>query len=106
MFLSIGEQIWFNQVTALHASYTRTIPQFKELYQDTPDERLPYHTFYGDGSIIEPHVIQHIRNVSWSSGIGFQMKKNEVLALDNMYVQHSRLSFEGERRLLTSLLQW
>ena len=32
------------------------------------------------------------------------MKKNEVLALDNMYVQHSRLSFEGGETFIDILI--
>ena len=82
------------------------MPAFQEMFKDWPDEKLPFHTYYGDGSTIELEVVQHIRDVSWKAGVGFQMKKNEVIALDNQYVQHGRLSFEGERRLLASLLQF
>ena len=36
------------------------------------------------------YYIQHLRNVSRSSAIGFQLKKNDVLLLDNELIQHGR----------------
>ena len=35
-------------------------------------------------------VLKYLRNVSWSLAIGFQLKKNDVLLLDNELVQHGR----------------
>lgn len=54
---------------------------------------------------IPEEVIQHIRDVSWNAAVGFQMQQGDVVAVDNHLVQHARLSFTGERKLLAALLQ-
>ena len=54
---------------------------------------------------IPEEYIQHIREVSWNVAVGFQMQQGDVIAIENHLVQHSRLSFTGERRLLAALVQ-
>ena len=98
--------LWFNSAVLLHASVVRSNPYWKEIFKEWSDDKLPVSTFYGDGSTMEPEVVQHVRDVIWKAGVGFQMNKNEVIALDNQYVQHGRLSFEGQRRMLASLLKF
>ena len=99
-----GELIWFNQAHSTNASCLRANPSFQKIFADVPDDKLHFNTYYGDGSELEPEVLQHIRNVSWKAAVGFQLRKNEMIAMDNMYVQHGRLSFEGKRRLLASMI--
>ena len=70
---------------------------------DLPDDKYPCTSYYGDGSVIEPEVIQHIRAVSWSCAIGFRWKKGDLLALNNLSVQHGRIGFTGERKILVHL---
>jgi len=96
-----GEELWFNQCHSQNASYFKAHPYFCNL--DIPDNRYPFHTYYGDGTEIEPEVLQHVREVSWKHTVGYQMQKSDVLILDNMLVQHSRMAFNGQRRLLISL---
>ena len=93
------ERVWFNQVHSMHASYLRESFQFRG--QLLPDLMYPYHTCYGDGSEIKIGDIQHIRAVSWQSAVGFRWRNGDLLAVDNMAVQHGRMSFTGPRKLLT-----
>ena len=91
-----SEKIWFNQVTTHNASYYRQLPGGTEI----PDHKQPAHTYYGDGSDIEPAVLQHLLATAWSCAVGFKWKKGDLLVLDNLAVQHGRLGFKGERKLL------
>ena len=96
-----GEKIWFNQAIQHHCTYSKALPQFKG--SDLPDEKYPCHTYYGDGSDIEPEVLQHVRAVSWSCAVGFRWKKGDLIALDNLNVQHGRMAFTGERKILVHM---
>ena len=69
----------------------------------TPDDKFPCHAYYGDGSVIEPEVIQHIRAVSWECAVGFQWRSGDLLVLDNLAVQHARIGYTGERKVLAYL---
>lgn len=96
-----GSKIWFNQITAMHSSYYQAMPTF--IGKDIPDDKCPCHTCYGDGSAIEPEVIQHIRATFWACAVGFQWRTGDLLALDNLAVQHGRIGYSGERKILAYL---
>ena len=68
-----------------------------------PDHMYPTHTTYGDGSEIDPEVIEHIRATGWKNAVGFPWRKGDVLVLDNLAVQHGRLSFKGDRQIMAYL---
>ncbi|KAL9972743.1 hypothetical protein ACROYT_G019108 [Oculina patagonica] len=91
-----GEKIWFNQATSLNGQYYQLFPERAEI----PDHKQPHHTYYGDGSDIEPVVLQHMLATTWQCAVGFKWKKGDLLVLDNLAVQHGRLGFKGERKLL------
>ena len=91
-----GEKLWFNQVTSLNSSYYRQVPGGEEI----PVHKQPAHTYYGDGSNIEPAVLQHIQATSWTCAVGLKWKRGDLLVLDNLAVQHGKLGFKGERKLL------
>ena len=82
------ERVWFNQAHAYHAYFKQGSPEGKEL----PDHLYPLHVYYGDGSEIELDVIQHIRAMSWQSAVGFRWRNGDLLAIDNMAVQHVLLT--------------
>ncbi|XP_074655458.1 dapdiamide synthesis protein DdaC-like [Tubulanus polymorphus] len=96
-----GEMLWFNQCHSQNASYFKAHPDFCD--KDLPDDRYPFHTYYGDGSDIEPDVLQQVREVTWKNTVGLRLDKSDVLIFDNMLIQHSRLSFRGDRKLLVSI---
>ncbi|XP_078371369.1 dapdiamide synthesis protein DdaC-like [Oculina patagonica] len=96
-----GEKIWFNQATDHHGSLCRLYLEGRGGGStEIPDHKLPMHTYYGDGSDIEPAVLQHLLATTWECAVGFKWKKGDLLVLDNLAVQHGRLGFKGERKIL------
>ncbi|CAH1233716.1 Hypp812 [Branchiostoma lanceolatum] len=104
MTLYKGEWLWFNQANLNNADFITAHPDYDPT-KPFPPHRCPFNSQYGDGSEIEPEVLQHIRDVTWQSAVGFQMRSRDVLMLNNMYIQHGRLGFTGERRLLVYLAE-
>ncbi|KAL9955668.1 hypothetical protein ACROYT_G037021 [Oculina patagonica] len=96
-----GETVWFNQIQSHHASHLQGMPRFKG--SDLPTHHYSCQTYYGDGSEIEPAVLQHIRAVTWSCAVGFRWRNGDVLVVDNLAAQHARMSFTGPRRILAVL---
>jgi hypothetical protein len=97
-----GEKIWFNQAHLFHVS------NLGEEIADTlttslGEENLPRNAYYGDGSAIEPDVLQTIRTAYEQSKIKFKWEKNDLLLLDNMLFTHGRESFTGPRKVLTGM---
>ena len=99
-----GERLWFNQVAASHCSYHLSSPFFEGV--KLPNKYYPFHTMYGDGEEIDPSLIDEHRRVTWESSVGFQWRNGDVLFVDQLIVQHSRLGFEGERKVGVSLLTY
>jgi len=96
-----GEKIWFNQATSHNGSYYRDMPNFHGT--EIPDDKFPCHIYYGDGSEIEPEALQHIRATAWECAVGFQWRSGDLLVMDNLAVQHSRIGFTGDRKVLAYL---
>lgn len=96
-----GKTVWFNQIQSHHASHLQGMPRFKD--SDLPNHHYSCQTYYGDGSEIEPAVLQHIRAITWSCAVGFPWRNGDVLVVDNLAVQHARMSFTGPRRILAML---
>lgn len=96
-----GRKIWFTQPNVHHNTYYKESPMFDGV--TLPDHMYPTHTTYGDGSEIDSEVIEHIRATGWRNAVGFPWRKRDVLVLDNLAVQHGRLSFKGDRQILAYL---
>jgi hypothetical protein len=99
-----GEKLWFNQISALHASYYADMKCHENL--KLPNKEHPCHSTYGDGEEFEKHEIEDHRRCIWESAVGFDWQNGDILFLDQMIVQHSRLSFEGDRKVGVSLLDF
>ena len=97
-----GEKVWFTQPDSHHSSYFKESPMFDEVVL-SDDSMYPAHATYGDGTEIEPEVIQHIRAINWNCAVGFQWRTGDIVVLDNLAIMHSRLSFTGKRRILSFL---
>lgn len=99
------EILWFNHATFFHVS---TLPASvgDALQADFADaDDLPQNTFYGDGSPIEPEVLEHLRAVYLQNMIEFSWQRGDVLLLDNMLSVHARNEYNGPRRILVSMAE-
>jgi alpha-ketoglutarate-dependent taurine dioxygenase len=99
-----GQRLWFNQAHLFHISSLGDKVQ-KALLSVYKQEELPRNVYYGDGSPIEPEVLEQIRNAYRSETVSFRWKRNDVMLLDNMLVSHGRNAFKGKRRVLVSMGQ-
>ena len=98
------EMVWFNHGTFFHISTQE--PAIREaLLSSLPEEDLPYNTFYGDGSPIEPAVLDHLRAVYEDETVAFPWQEGDLLMLDNMLVAHGRAPFVGPRKILVGMAE-
>lgn len=99
-----NEWVWFNHAAFFHVS--SRVPQVREsLLRLFAPEDLPTNSYYGDGSPIEPEVLDELREAYDRETINFPWQKGDVLLLDNMLAAHGRSSFEGERRILVGMAE-
>jgi alpha-ketoglutarate-dependent taurine dioxygenase len=95
-----GERLWFNHAMFFNA--TSVIPAVRDaLLKVMGPEDFPYHTYYGDGTPIEPATLEAIRAAVDAATVRFDWRKGDVLVLDNMLAQHGREPYTGRRRILT-----
>jgi len=76
--------------------------QFVDKQNLDPNE-YPYHSCYGDGEPIENEVIDHIRSVTWQNAMSLTLNVGDVIIMDNLLCKHSRIAYQGHRKILTSL---
>lgn len=97
-----GERIWFNHGTFFHVSTLD--PAVRDgLLETFAEEDLPQNTYYGDGTPIEPYVLQHLRRAYTESMVMFPWQKGDMLILDNVLAVHARRQFEGFRNVLVAM---
>ena len=99
-----GEKVWFNHLAFWHITSLddETGAVMTSLFAA---EDLPYNTYYGDGSIIESDVINHIREAYEKERVVFPWRQGDVLLLDNMLVAHGRNPFKGPRKILVAMAE-
>jgi alpha-ketoglutarate-dependent taurine dioxygenase len=99
-----GETVWFNHATFFHV--TTLDPRMRDaLTAEFGDEDLPNNTFYGDGSGIEPQVLDELRDAYQKEMISFSWKKGDLILLDNMLTAHARAPFVGPRKILFAMAE-
>ncbi|UII23755.1 TauD/TfdA family dioxygenase [Fulvivirga ligni] len=95
-----SEDMWFNHMYFGHKSlYDPAVLEFFS------EEDLPFVTYYGDGSDIEPDVIKEFHDFYESESIVFKWEQDDFLLLDNLMFSHGRKPFQGERTILTAMGQ-
>lgn len=98
------EQVWFNQAHLFHVSSLETTMR-ETLLSLAGEEDLPRNAYYGDGTPIEPSVLDHIREVYRQEKIVFPWQEGDVLMLDNMLTAHGRRPFSGPRKILVGMAE-
>jgi len=99
-----GEKIWFNQVQLHHVSSLdpETRESLRLLFSE---EDLPRNVYFGDGSVIPDATVDRIGEVFEQLCVELPWQKGDLIALDNMFVQHARRPFVGERKILVAMGQ-
>lgn len=99
-----GETVWFNHATFFHVSTLE--PSVREaLLAGFAEEDLPNNTYYGDGSSIEPDVLEALREAYMKECVTFRWEKGDVVMLDNMLTAHARRPFVGPRKVVFGMAE-
>ena len=99
-----GELVWFNHATFFHVS--TLAPEIRAgLQAELAEEDLPYNTYYGDGSQIEPEVLDILRDAYRQETIKFPWQEHDLLLLDNMLAAHGRSAFQGPRKIVVGMTE-
>jgi alpha-ketoglutarate-dependent taurine dioxygenase len=99
-----GEKTWFNHLTFFHVS--TLIPAVRDaLLGEFGEEELPNNTYYGDGTRIEPEVLETLRGIYHQETVSFPWQPGDLLMLDNMLTAHARESYEGARKIVVGMAE-
>ncbi|HKV12833.1 MAG TPA: TauD/TfdA family dioxygenase [Thermoanaerobaculia bacterium] len=98
-----GEPVWFNHATFFHV--TTLAPAIRDALLALGEADLPNNTYYGDGSPIEPEVLDLLRGAYHQETVSFPWQKGDILMLDNMLVAHGRAPFKGSRKILVGMAE-
>jgi alpha-ketoglutarate-dependent taurine dioxygenase len=97
-----GDLSWFNHATFFHVS---TLPpeMGDALRAQFREEDLPNNTYYGDGSAIEPAVLETLRQCYLDAKHSIPWRAGDVLMLDNVLVAHGREPYSGPREIRVAM---
>ncbi len=96
------EKLWFNHATFFNVS-TLAAGLAAELCAQFADDELPNQTFYGDGSAIEPEVLDTLRKAYLQAKMAVKWKPLDVLMVDNIRMSHGREPFSGSRKVVVAM---
>lgn len=97
-----GQKVWFNHVAFWHVSSLG--PDLREEFlRQWTEMELPYNTFYGDGSPIEPEVVAELRAAYDAETVMFRWEAGDMILIDNISVAHGRSPYAGPRRILAAM---
>lgn len=97
-----GEKVWFNHIAFWHVSSLESEMR-EEFLKQWSDLQLPYNTFYGDGSPIEPEVADELRAAYDAETVMFRWEAGDMILIDNISVAHGRSPYAGPRRILAAM---
>ena len=99
-----GEKLFFNQIQ-LHHVYCLDEETRTSLRQLFAEEDLPRNVYFGDGTTIPDETMEYIGNLYEELCVEFPWQTGDLVAVDNMLVQHARREYTGERKLLVAMAQ-
>jgi len=99
-----GEWVVFNQLQLHHLSYLDA-PTQASLLSLFGEERLPRHVYYGDGSPIEPDVLEALQAAYTQVEQVFPWQQGDILMLDNMLMAHGRQTYKGSRKVAVAMAE-
>jgi alpha-ketoglutarate-dependent taurine dioxygenase len=97
-----GEMVWFNHATFFHVSTLEESVR-KMVLAEFQEDDLPTNSYYGDGSRIEPEVLEDLREAYRRASVKFPWEQGDVLMLDNMLTAHGREPYAGPRKVLVGM---
>jgi alpha-ketoglutarate-dependent taurine dioxygenase len=99
-----GEQSWFNHMLFFHI--TSLPPNVRDAFvSGIKEEDYPFNTYYGDGSSIEPSVLEEVREAYAQETVAFPWQKGDILMVDNMLAAHGREPFTGPRKIMVAMAE-
>jgi len=98
-----GERLFFNQAHLFYGNGMK-VEGATAMHGALDARYLPRHARYGDGTEIPSEVVLRIHQAFQQHAVIFPWQRGDVLWIDNMQAAHGRRPFQGERRLLTALL--
>jgi alpha-ketoglutarate-dependent taurine dioxygenase len=97
-----GDLCWFNHATFFHVTTLDAVLR-EVLLEEFAEADLPTNTYYGDGSAIEPAVLDELREAYRQETVSFPWQSGDVLLLDNMLTAHGRAPYSGPRKVLVAM---
>ena len=97
-----GEWVVFNQLQLHHLSYLDA-PTQASLLSLFGEDRLPRQVYYGDGSPIEPAVLDALQTAYKQAEKMFTWQQGDILMLDNMLMAHGRNPYVGPRKIAVAM---
>jgi alpha-ketoglutarate-dependent taurine dioxygenase len=97
-----GEMCFFNQVQ-LHHVHCLDPEVRSSLSSIFEPKDMPRNVYYGDGTVIEDSVMDHVGEIYEKYAVRFQWQQGDLVSLDNMLVAHARDPYVGPRKIVVAL---
>jgi alpha-ketoglutarate-dependent taurine dioxygenase len=103
-----GERVWFNHAVFFHATSlpAAIAPMLRD---QLGADNLPATSCYGDGTPIEPDVMDHLRAAYRAESAEVPWQRGDLLVVDNLLAAHGRQPYSGDRKVVVGMagpLSW
>lgn len=97
-----GEIVWFNQADQWHPT---NLPEGvrASMLAMMSEKDLSINAYYGDGTPLEPEVLDEIRRVFRQATVKLPWQVGDVLLVDNTMTAHGRSAFTGARKIVLAM---